>query len=225
MVKNLPAGQETRVQSLDREDSLEKRMVLLQYSCLENPMEEESGRIQSMGLQRIRPDWPTTYTYTPSIVQATNRIKSPFSILLFLPSLFHLLFFVQEATFWLNFSFAFSFSWTHRTLWSKHSFIFWTFSEYSLNFLFLPENWLSPEDTYSAELLLGRSFYFPNLLTSDGVGIFFAPISGFQTIVPSPYWQPPCFCAVSPSLPCLVVNLPITPPHDLMTVARFTVQV
>ena len=56
MVKNLPAGQETRVQSLDREDPLEKRMVLLQYSCLENPMEEESGRIQSMGLQRIRPD-------------------------------------------------------------------------------------------------------------------------------------------------------------------------
>ena len=207
MVKNLPAGQETRVQSLDREDPLEKRLVthssLLAWRI---PWTEESHRVQSMGLQRVRPDWPTMYTYTPSIVQGTNRIKSPFPILLFLPSLFHLLVFVQEAIFWLNFSFAFSFSWTHRTLWSKHSFIFQTFSEYSLNFLFLPENWLSPENTYSAELSLGRSFYFPNLLTSDGVGVFFAPISGFQTIVPSPYWQPPCFCAVSPLSPGLLLT-------------------
>ena len=27
---------------------------LLQYSCLENPMEEEPGGLQSMGLQRVR---------------------------------------------------------------------------------------------------------------------------------------------------------------------------
>jgi len=27
---------------------------LLQYSCLENPMEEEPGGLQSMGLQRVK---------------------------------------------------------------------------------------------------------------------------------------------------------------------------
>ena len=29
----------------------------LQYSCLENPMEKEPGRVQSRGLQKIRHDW------------------------------------------------------------------------------------------------------------------------------------------------------------------------
>ena len=31
--------QETQVQSLGREDPLEKEMATLQYSCLENPMD------------------------------------------------------------------------------------------------------------------------------------------------------------------------------------------
>ena len=120
-----------------------------------------------------------------------------------------------------NFSFISSFSWAPRISWSKYSFIFWTFSEYSLNFLFLTENWLSPEEnTYSAELSLGRCFYFHNLLTSDGVGVFFAPISCFHSIVPSPYWQTPCFCAISPSLPCIVFNILITLLHDLVTVVN-----
>ena len=30
------------------------------YSCLENPRTEELGRIQSMGLQRVRYDWTTS---------------------------------------------------------------------------------------------------------------------------------------------------------------------
>ena len=39
MVKNPPAKQETGVQSLSQEDSLEEGMgKLLQYSCLEKPM-------------------------------------------------------------------------------------------------------------------------------------------------------------------------------------------
>ena len=39
-VKRLPTMQETRVQSLGQEDLLEKEMAtLLQYSCLENPMD------------------------------------------------------------------------------------------------------------------------------------------------------------------------------------------
>ena len=49
MVKNLPAMQEARVQSLDQEDSLEKEMAT-QSSILawEIPWTEEPG-VQSMG--------------------------------------------------------------------------------------------------------------------------------------------------------------------------------
>ena len=40
MVKNLPAMKETRVQSLDGEDPLEKRMATqCSYSCPENSMD------------------------------------------------------------------------------------------------------------------------------------------------------------------------------------------
>ena len=52
MVKNLPAMQETQVQSLDKEDSLEKGMAT--HSSIlawEIPWTEEPGRLQSMGLQ------------------------------------------------------------------------------------------------------------------------------------------------------------------------------
>ena len=55
MVKNLPAMQETWVQSLGWEDPLEKGMAT-QSSILtwEIPWtEEEPGRLQSMGLQRV----------------------------------------------------------------------------------------------------------------------------------------------------------------------------
>ena len=38
-VKNLPAMQETQVQSLGREDPWKGNGYLLQYSCLENPMD------------------------------------------------------------------------------------------------------------------------------------------------------------------------------------------
>ena len=51
MIKNLPAKQETQVQSLGQEDSLEKEMVthssILAWSI---PWTEEPGRLQPMGL-------------------------------------------------------------------------------------------------------------------------------------------------------------------------------
>ena len=52
MVKNLPAMQETRVQSLGWEEPLEKGMAT-QSSILawRIPRTEEPGRLQSMGLQ------------------------------------------------------------------------------------------------------------------------------------------------------------------------------
>ena len=54
MVKHLPAMQETCVQSLDQEDPLEKEMAT--HSSIlawEIPRTEGTGRLQSMGLQRV----------------------------------------------------------------------------------------------------------------------------------------------------------------------------
>ena len=55
MVKNLPAKQETRVQSLGLEGPLEKEMathsIILAWEVL---WTEEPGGLQFMGLQRIR---------------------------------------------------------------------------------------------------------------------------------------------------------------------------
>ena len=57
MVKNLPAMQESWVQSLGQEDPLEKEMAT--YSSILAwgiPWTEESGGLQSMGSQRVRHD-------------------------------------------------------------------------------------------------------------------------------------------------------------------------
>ena len=55
--KNLPAMQEAWARSLGQEDPLEKRMVtsssILAWRI---PWTEETGRLQSMGLQRVRHD-------------------------------------------------------------------------------------------------------------------------------------------------------------------------
>ena len=56
-VKNLPAVQKTRVQSLGREDPLQKGMAthssILAWKI---PCTEEPGQLQSMGLQRAGSD-------------------------------------------------------------------------------------------------------------------------------------------------------------------------
>ena len=55
MVKNLPAMQETWVQSLDREDFLEKGMSTYSSTVAWRiPWTEEPGRRESMELQRAR---------------------------------------------------------------------------------------------------------------------------------------------------------------------------
>ena len=57
MVKHLPAVQETRVQSLGREDALGSGMAthssILAWRI---PWTEEPGGLQSIGLQRVRYD-------------------------------------------------------------------------------------------------------------------------------------------------------------------------
>ena len=57
VVKNPPAKQETWVQSLSREDPLEKKTAT--HSSMlawEIPMTEETGRLQSLGSQGVRHD-------------------------------------------------------------------------------------------------------------------------------------------------------------------------
>ena len=55
MVKNLPAVQETQVQSLGQEDPLEKDMAThSRILAWEIPWTEGPGGLQSMGSQRVR---------------------------------------------------------------------------------------------------------------------------------------------------------------------------
>ena len=67
MVKHLPTMRETRVQSLGREDLLEKEMAthssILTWKI---PWMEELGRLQSMGLQRVGHDWATFFFFLRS---------------------------------------------------------------------------------------------------------------------------------------------------------------
>ena len=57
MVKNLPAMQETQVQSLGWEGPLEKGVATHSSTLAwKIPWMEKPGRLQSMGLQRVRHD-------------------------------------------------------------------------------------------------------------------------------------------------------------------------
>ena len=69
MVKNLPAVQETQVQSLGREDPLEEGMAthssILAWRI---PWTEEPGRLQCIGSQRVRHN-SVTFTHSLSLIQ------------------------------------------------------------------------------------------------------------------------------------------------------------
>ena len=57
MVKRLPTTQETQVQSLGQEGLLEKEMATHSSILVwKIPWMEEPGRLQSMGLQKVRHD-------------------------------------------------------------------------------------------------------------------------------------------------------------------------
>ena len=57
MVKRLPAMPETQVRSLGWEDPLEKEMATHSSTLAwKIPWTEKPGRLQSMGLQRVRHD-------------------------------------------------------------------------------------------------------------------------------------------------------------------------
>ena len=75
MVKRLATMRETWVQSLGREDRLEKEMAT--HSSIlawEIPWREEPGRLQSMGSQRVRHDW--AMFLSPSLSPLTLSISA-----------------------------------------------------------------------------------------------------------------------------------------------------
>ena len=80
-IKNLPAVWETCVRSLGQEDPLEKGMAthcsILAWKIL---WREKPGRLQSMGLQRVGPDWATdtftfTYCYLDVFISVSHTLK------------------------------------------------------------------------------------------------------------------------------------------------------
>ena len=54
----------------------------LQYSCLENPMDGEPGRLQSTGSQSLRHDWATSLSLSPSLEKRSLKV----SVFLFISS-------------------------------------------------------------------------------------------------------------------------------------------
>ena len=87
MVKSLPTMPETRVRSLGWEDPLEKEMATHSSTLAWRiPWMEEPGRLQSMGSQRVRHDWATSfflsYTVCKSVTCIANTFKCHFNWLL-----------------------------------------------------------------------------------------------------------------------------------------------
>ena len=73
MVKNLPAMQKTQIQSLGREDPLEKKMATHSSSLAWRiPWTEEPGGLQSMELQKV--DMTERLTQTDSVLQLCSAI-------------------------------------------------------------------------------------------------------------------------------------------------------
>ena len=73
MVKKLPAnaGDAVLIPRLGRSPG-EGNGNPLQYPCLENSMDEESGRLQSMRLQRVRHDLATEHTPMHGILRPSG---------------------------------------------------------------------------------------------------------------------------------------------------------
>ena len=78
LVKNLPAVQETRVQSLGQEDPLEKgTAAFTSILAWRISQTEEPGGLQSTGLQRVRHNWVTNMharTDTHTLKRAKNLL-------------------------------------------------------------------------------------------------------------------------------------------------------
>ena len=82
MVKSLPAMWETQVWSLGWEDPLEKEMPThCSIPAWKIPWMEEPGRLQLMGLQRVRRDWVISLSFfyeklTANIILSGEKLKA-----------------------------------------------------------------------------------------------------------------------------------------------------
>ena len=81
--KCLPAMRETWVWSLGREDSLEKEMTTHSYILAWRiPWMEEPGGLQSMGSQRVRHNWATSFSLLAfrEKIQAREKNESSYLV-------------------------------------------------------------------------------------------------------------------------------------------------
>ena len=114
MIKNLPTMQETQVGFLGWEDLLEKGMAthssILAWRI---PWTEETGGLQSIGLQRVRHNWATT-THT-QIWASLVLFLVPWGVKV--GCLFKIfLFFLMQAWISINFPLRIIFAASHRSL-------------------------------------------------------------------------------------------------------------
>ena len=79
-VKCLPAMQETWVQSLGWEDPLEKEMAT-HFGTLgwKIPWAEKPGRLQSVGFQRIKHDWATSFFTLGQLLSCVRLFETPWT--------------------------------------------------------------------------------------------------------------------------------------------------
>ena len=81
MVKNLPAMQENRIQSLGQEDPLEKGKATHSSILIWRiPWTEKPGKLQSMGFQRVGQKWVTNFFLMTNMtnlssVQLLSRVR------------------------------------------------------------------------------------------------------------------------------------------------------
>ena len=79
MVKNVPAMQETQVQSMGQKDPLEKEGMATHSSTLSwrIPWTEEPGGVWSIGLQRVEHYWSTLHTCVDQRNRTENQDINP----------------------------------------------------------------------------------------------------------------------------------------------------
>ena len=78
MVKNLPANVgNTRDSGLIPElgRSGGGNCIPLQYSCLENSMDKEPGRLQSIGSQKVGYNWVAEFTHTVAAWERSRKTE------------------------------------------------------------------------------------------------------------------------------------------------------
>ena len=90
MVKNLPAMQETWVQSLSQEDPLEKDMATLSIILAWRiQWTEKPGRLQTMGSQRVRHDWATNTHFSSVWRPGVHLLRGPVSLATHVDTILH----------------------------------------------------------------------------------------------------------------------------------------